>query len=69
MSIHSAQRTSPAFRRPSVGMKSGRKLKKPKLLDFNTDQVLKRVEKLGDLFAPVLILKQNLPALPAANGG
>jgi len=33
----------------------------PELLVFTADQVLKRVEKLGDLFAPVLKLKQKLP--------
>lgn len=30
-------------------------------LVFETDAVLRRVEKLGDLFAPVLTLKQKLP--------
>jgi bifunctional non-homologous end joining protein LigD len=30
-------------------------------LVFDTDAVLRRVEKLGDLFAPVLTLKQKLP--------
>jgi bifunctional non-homologous end joining protein LigD len=35
-----------------------------KVLVFEADQVLKRVEKLGDLFAPVLKLKQKLPKLP-----
>lgn len=34
----------------------------PELLVFTADQVLERVEKLGDLFAPVLSLKQKLPA-------
>jgi bifunctional non-homologous end joining protein LigD len=34
-----------------------------KLLTFESDAVLKRVEKHGDLFAPVLELKQKLPAL------
>jgi len=33
----------------------------PELLLFTADQVLKRVEKLGDLFVPVLKLKQKLP--------
>jgi len=33
----------------------------PELLVFTADQVLKRVEKSGDLFAPVLKLKQKLP--------
>ena len=34
-----------------------------KLLTFETDDVLERVERLGDLFAPVLKLKQRLPEL------
>ncbi|MGH9499322.1 MAG: non-homologous end-joining DNA ligase [Terriglobales bacterium] len=33
------------------------------LLVFDAGQVLKRVEKMGDLFAPVLKLKQKLPKL------
>jgi len=41
-----------------------RKKKKPNLLVFTSDDVLKRVEKHGDLFAPVLTLKQKLPDLP-----
>jgi bifunctional non-homologous end joining protein LigD len=32
-------------------------------LTFLSDDVLKRVEKLGDLFEPVLKLKQKLPSL------
>ena len=35
----------------------------PDLLVFTSDQVLQRVEKRGDLFAPALKLKQKLPAL------
>ena len=35
------------------------------MLVFTADQVLKRVEKLGDLFDPVLKLKQKLPQLEA----
>jgi bifunctional non-homologous end joining protein LigD len=35
----------------------------PELLVFTSDQVLERVEKHGDLFEPVLKLKQKLPAL------
>jgi bifunctional non-homologous end joining protein LigD len=31
------------------------------LLVFESDQVLKRVERMGDLFEPVLTLKQKLP--------
>lgn len=35
----------------------------PKLLSFTTDQVLERVQRMGDLFAPVLSLQQTLPSL------
>jgi bifunctional non-homologous end joining protein LigD len=35
----------------------------PELLVFTADQLLQRVEKNGDLFAPVLKLKQKLPAV------
>ncbi|HYF49341.1 MAG TPA: non-homologous end-joining DNA ligase [Planctomycetota bacterium] len=35
----------------------------PKAFYFEHDDVLKRVEKLGDLFRPVLKLKQRLPTL------
>ena len=34
------------------------------VLVFEADDVLKRVEKMGDLFEPVLKLKQELPKLP-----
>ena len=37
------------------------KKKNAKLLTFTSDQVLKRVEKFGDLFDPVSELKQRLP--------
>jgi bifunctional non-homologous end joining protein LigD len=37
------------------------KKKKAELLKFRSDQVLARVEKLGDLFGPVEKLKQKLP--------
>ncbi len=37
------------------------KKKNPTLLAFTSDQVLKRVEKSGDLFADVQTLKQKLP--------
>jgi bifunctional non-homologous end joining protein LigD len=37
------------------------KKKKSELLKFRSDQVLTRVEKLGDLFEPVESLKQKLP--------
>jgi bifunctional non-homologous end joining protein LigD len=51
------------------------KKKDPSLLVFEAQQVLQRVEKMGDLFAPLLKLKQKLPALagigeaPAASKG
>ncbi|MBP2658960.1 MAG: polymerase LigD, polymerase domain protein [Firmicutes bacterium] len=35
----------------------------PDLLSFTTDQVLERVQTMGDLFAPVLELQQTLPHL------
>ena len=35
----------------------------PNQLSFEAKEVLKRVEKMGDLFAPVLILKQKMPSL------
>ncbi len=38
------------------------KKRKPGLLTFESDALIKRVEKLGDLFAPVLQLRQKLPA-------
>ena len=39
------------------------KKKDPKLLVFETGQVVERSQKLGDLFEPVLELKQKLPSL------
>ncbi|HTM90711.1 MAG TPA: non-homologous end-joining DNA ligase [Terriglobales bacterium] len=41
----------------------------PKLLVFDSSDVLRRVEKKGDLFEPVLELRQKLPALGAVEGG
>ena len=38
---------------------------KPDRLRFEAGQVLKRIEKHGDLFAPVLKLRQRLPEPPA----
>jgi bifunctional non-homologous end joining protein LigD len=37
------------------------KKKKADLLKFRSDQVLVRVDKLGDLFGPIEKLKQKLP--------
>ena len=46
------------------------KAKDPSLLVFDSEQALKRVEKLGDLFEPVVKKKQKLPAsLIKAMGG
>ncbi|TWH51571.1 non-homologous end-joining DNA ligase [Sporomusa sp. KB1] len=39
------------------------KQKNPNLLSFEASQVLDRTDKLGDLFAPVLTLKQKLPVI------
>jgi bifunctional non-homologous end joining protein LigD len=39
------------------------KKKDASLLVFEAPQVISRVEKLGDLFAPVMTLKQRLPDL------
>lgn len=39
----------------------------PNLLVFDSDQVLHRAQKHGDLFEPVLSLKQKLPAIEALN--
>ncbi len=41
------------------------KKKKRELLSFEPEEVLKRIEKHGDLFAPVLQLKQKLPPIKA----
>ena len=46
-------------------VQAAQKKKSAKLLTFETKDVLKRVEKHGDLFADVLTLKQKLPALSA----
>ena len=35
----------------------------PSPLEFTSDAALERVEKRGDLFAPLLTLKQRLPSL------
>jgi bifunctional non-homologous end joining protein LigD len=41
-----------------------REKKKPELLVFTSDDAIERAEKHGDLFEPVLKLKQKLPKLP-----
>src|SRR5450755_1511450 len=40
----------------------------PELLVFTSDEVLKRVEKMGDLFEPVLTMKQKLPDIQGLSG-
>ena len=62
--------------RPSVStplswdeVRSALKRQDAKRLAFETDAVLKRVEKRGDLFAPVLTLKQKLPPIKAIVSG
>lgn len=42
-------------------LEKAHRAQKPESLYFTPDQVLARVKKLGDLFAPVLKLKQRLP--------
>jgi bifunctional non-homologous end joining protein LigD len=44
---------------------AARKAGKPARLDFAPDAALKRLEKQGDLFAPVLELQQKLPSTGA----
>jgi len=43
--------------------------KDPNLLVFDSAQALERVEKLGDLFAPVLTLEQHLPDVGELEAG
>ena len=69
-------REHPTVSTPVSWMEVERALKKkdPNLLVFEAPQVVKRVEDMGDLFAPVLVLKQRLPELkklaePAAAEG
>jgi len=40
----------------------------PRLLVFEADKVLERAKEYGDLFAPVLKLKQKMPAVEALEG-
>ena len=45
------------------------KKKDPTLLVFEANQVIERVDKLGDLFEPVLKMKQKLPKLAGIEEG
>src|SRR5580693_10735102 len=60
-------REHPTVSTPVTWEEVGRALKKKdaNLLVFEAPQTVSRVEKLGDLFAPVLELKQRLPDLKA----
>lgn len=50
-----------------AALKAGKTAKGTKALSFEAKDVLARVKKWGDLFAPVLTLKQRLPALAATD--
>ena len=72
VSIYSLRaRERPTVSTPVTWEEVERTLKKKdaSLLVFEFDQVLKRVEKMGDLFAPVLTIKQKLPKLEGLDGG
>jgi len=72
VSIYSLRaRERPTVSTPVTWEEVERTLKKKDsgLLVFESEQVLKRVEKMGDLFAPVLTLKQKLPKLEGLDGG
>ena len=60
-------REHPTVSTPVTWEEVGRTLKKKdaNLLVFEAPQTVSRVEKMGDLFAPVLELKQRLPDLKA----
>jgi bifunctional non-homologous end joining protein LigD len=60
-------RERPTVSTPVSWEEVGRALKKkdPNMLVFEAKQTVARVEKLGDLFAPALRLKQRLPDLQA----
>src|SRR5947209_7215217 len=61
-------RENPTVSTPVTWDEVERTLKKtdPNLLAFRSEQTIARFEKLGDLFEPVLSLKQKLPRLNAA---
>lgn len=54
-------RERPTVSTPLTWEEVARALKRKKPLRFEPDEVLKRVKKMGDLFAPVLERKQKLP--------
>jgi bifunctional non-homologous end joining protein LigD len=66
ISVYSLRaRERPTVSTPVTWEEVERALKKKDagLLVFEAPQVLQRVEKMGDLFAPLLTLKQTLPKL------
>jgi bifunctional non-homologous end joining protein LigD len=66
ISVYSLRaRERPTVSTPVTWEEVERALKKKdaSLLVFEAQQVLRRVEKMGDLFAPLLTLKQKLPKL------
>ena len=66
ISVYSLRaRERPTVSTPVTWEEVERTLKKkdPKLLVFESRDTLKRVEKMGDLFEPLLTLKQKLPNL------
>jgi bifunctional non-homologous end joining protein LigD len=72
VSVYSLRaRERPTVSTPITWEEVERALKKkdPKLLVFESHQTLERVEKLGDLFAPLLKMKQRLPKLPGLEEG
>jgi bifunctional non-homologous end joining protein LigD len=64
-------REKPTVSTPVTWEEVRRTLKKndPGELVFEAGKVLERVERLGDLFAPVIKLKQRLPAAAALDSG
>ena len=64
-------RERPTVSTPVTWDEVGHALKKKNvsMLVFESRQVLHRVDKMGDLFAPLLSLKQKLPKLPGIEEG
>lgn len=72
VSIYSLRaRERPTVSTPVTWEEVERALKKKdaELLRFESQQVLERVEKIGDLFAPLLTLKQKLPKISGLGKG
>jgi bifunctional non-homologous end joining protein LigD len=59
----------PTVSTPVTWDEVSRAVKKKRSLSFEVKEVIRRVEKYGDLFAPVLSLQQKLPPLSAFEGG